>query len=973
MLCAQVHDLNLNGEWQIGTDRHYTSITIVPSIATDPSQINEGKLWYKRIIQLPKGNWTRATLVLNGARFSPEIYVNGEKVSQKNGGMTRTCFLLNHKDVMPNKSITLEIALTSLRDLSPNDASYIPKADQWRSNVSSSLWDDVYIHFHNDKYIQRLVPYYDIDKKTIDIHFEFESFSNSKTIIDYQADIYDLNGKLLLSKQGKCSNRKTNIHFDYAGILTEWSPDNPRLYQLKVELKRGKNIIDSQLQNVGIKSFVVKDKQFFLNGKLCKLRGGSVAWHRWVRSEEGRELAYDTIWFAENIIKRLKDHGANYIRFHLGVPPQRLLDLCDKYGLLVQYEWSFFHGMPATYESLLEQFPAWFDVAMQHPSIAIFHPYNETEGNQLKIVWKAIENILPNYPNLVLKDKDVIHIHKYWWSLFENVGIYYDDASQFSKAIMVDEFGGNYLDENGNIGGYPSLKESFLRFLGRNNTSEERLAFQAITNARIGEYWRRINAAGIAPFVIASSWEDGNTWFMGKLADGNPKPVWNALTALYSPRSVSLDIWDRNFIPNQSVMIPLFFFNDTESDTILTSKISIEDKWGKIYNENFIKTDIKAFEQKSLPVKLCLPAKEGEFTIKAELQNRPSTVKYRIVSAWDMRTLIAKIPEKLKQISVAVPEEEIELKRMLFHKGIDIKPLTDKDVKVLIASLATWQNLSKGDTLTQKMIEYAIESRISVVLLDVGDRKLGQGYPEKEGDLGNLEGLSKITNPQINKYEIIKGLKLICTEAPEPESHLHASAENNELWYNLPKESTWLWNGLRGGLIVPATYIEITGLSPDAYCEQWKARGAEVEKIKGSNYFAYELEGFYMFSSSDKDTETEKKLRSYVSFLVEDAPSLASNINSLAPIHITNLSTEYKECKDGRAKKIIVLANAGKNLTRTPVLKVDFGEGKGEMLISQLLTAGRLSPEFGETTKYGIRYDEVAVQMVLNMINTVIK
>lgn len=111
-----------------------------------------------------------------------------------------------------------------------------------------------------------------------------------------------------------------------------------------------------------------------------------------------------------------------------------------------------FHGMPATYESLLEQFPAWFDVAMQHPSIAIFHPYNETEGNQLKIVWKAIENILPNYPNLVLKDKDVIHIHKYWWSLFENVGIYYDDASQFSKAIMVDEFGGNYLDENGNIG-----------------------------------------------------------------------------------------------------------------------------------------------------------------------------------------------------------------------------------------------------------------------------------------------------------------------------------------------------------------------------------------------------------------------------------------------------------------------------------------------------------------------------------------
>ena len=533
---AQVPDLSLNGKWEAGLNRVYTFTTDVPGITLDPSKMTDGKLWYKREVMMPKGDWGKTTLVLMGARFAPEVYVNGIKVSQQNGGMAPTFHLLNHKSVVPGKTITIEIALTSLRDLTQTDASYIARADHWRSNCSSSLWDDVYLHFHNDARIQRLVPYYNVEKKTIDIRCDFEKIGKGSAS-NFEANIYDLNGKLLLSNAGKCSGNSANIHFNYANHLQEWTPDNPHLYRLEVLLKQGNKLVDHKNINIGIKEFTVKNKQFYLNGNPCKMRGGTVVWHRWVRSPEGSVLGYDVDWFTENIIKRLKDHGANLLRFHLGNPPQRLLDLCDKYGLLVQYEWSFFHGMPASRESLMEQYPAWLNLAMQHPSVANYHPYNETEGDELHIVWSALDEILTDYPPLVMEERDVIHVHKYWWSLFENVGIYYDDADQFDKTIMVDEFGGNYLDEKGDLGGYRSLKESNLRFLGRSNTAEERLNFQTITNARIGEYWRRINAAGIAPFTILSSWEDGNTWFMGKLADGNPKPVWNALTALYAPQS----------------------------------------------------------------------------------------------------------------------------------------------------------------------------------------------------------------------------------------------------------------------------------------------------------------------------------------------------------------------------------------------------------------------------------------------------
>ena len=74
-------------------------------------------------------------------------------------------------------------------------------------------------------------------------------------------------------------------------------------------------------------------------------------------------------------------------------------------------------------------------------------------------------------------------------------------------------------------------------------------------------------------------------------------------------------------------------------------------------------------------------------------------------------------------------------------------------------------------------------------------------------------------------------------------------------------------------------------------------------------------------------------------------------------------------CRDSVAENLIVLADAGKNLTRTPVVLIDFGKDKGKLVISQLLTAGRLSENYGTDGLYGVRYDETAVQVVLNMLS----
>jgi hypothetical protein len=922
---------------------------------------------------LPEGHWKYATLELKGARFSPEVYINGFSVSKQNGGMAPTYHLLKHKDVKPGESITIEIALSSLDNLPESDASYIPEADHWRSNISSYLWDDVVLKFHNEIKIRRLIPFYDIENKVIKLKYELDTIDYQKIdLFSIEIEITDLYGKKLIEKEFEKKGLKGELDICYGDTMQLWTPLNPNLYNLIISVKDRKRTFDTEQIAIGIKQFDEKEKQFWLNNNPYKVRAGTVVWHRWSRNIENIDILYDTTWFKNNIIAPLKERGANTLRFHLGNPPERFLDLCDKYGLLVQYEWIFFHGMPASEESLVEQWRIWLDLAMKHPSVALIHPYNETAEEQLETAWSALNELLPEYPDLVVEDRDVLHIHKYWWSLFENLGLYFDTYDEFPKAIMVDEFGGNYLDGQYNMGNYPTTPEAFLRFLGRGHTAEQRMHHHTISNSRVAEYWRRIGAAGFSPFCILGSKEDGNHWYVGDIHEGNLKPVWNALTAAWSPKSVSIEIWDRNFIPGQTIAFPIHFFNDTDIEDSLRAEIRIEDLNGNVlYHHNFQK-NIVAFSKKVDTFSLSLPQAEGKYLIKAELLNPPDYVKYPVISEWQINIFRLKIDEKLHHIKIAIPSYEDELYKFSVDNNLSTTDFNDPKADVILISAKTWDKIARQEKETLEIIENAINSGVSVIMLDVGDIFLGQGYLDQKSKLTFLQGRYSVNNQVINKYEIINGIELTFKQIAEPESHIHPDKNNNMLWENIPLDHTWLWNGLRGGLIVPATNMEISGINQNAYLSKWVAKGAEENKIKSESYFAYDLQGFYRFSDLSNDEKLINELRREVKFLVEDAPALKGSINPNAPIEVINLAEGYKSSQKGQAKNILPLVNCGRNLIQTPVMLIDFGEGKGQLIISQLITKGRLSSSQKNGGLYDVRYDVVACQFLINMIKLAI-
>lgn len=972
-----IQPLSLNGEWKARDEAGvYSRVVEVPGIINDPAKMDEGPVWLKREVVLPGGNWETVSLLFKGARYNPAVYVNGDRVSFREGGMGPRTHYIEHADLRPANKVSLEVELMSLADMSEDNASYTPIADHWRSSISAYIWDDVVLQFHRGVAINRMIPFTDIHEDKVDVHV-FPEFLQDEIKGGTIRATLSQGGTVLTAGDASFDQKaeKAIVTLPFDGKIQLWSPDTPHLYDLTVELLAGGQILDRRRYVYGAKEFKLdaSGKQFLLNGQPFRARANTVVWPRWVRNPEGYELAWNEEWFEKNIVLRSKALGVNTLRFHLGNPPEKYIELCNKHGLLVQYEWSFFHGMPATVESLLDQWTDWFDLGVRQASVGLYHPYNETNPEWLPPAWTAINQIIEDYPPLLIADREVTHVHKYWWSLFENLGLYYDSYEQFPTAIMVDEFGGNYLDANYDYGLYKTVRDTFRRFLGDNETVAQRVKLHTQSNVKVGEYWRRIGAAGYSPFCALGSHEDGSHWFEGDLREGNPKPVWEALAVIWSPLAASIDLWDQNFTGGQLIDVPVHFINDTAEAVDMEVLLTVEAGEARLFKQT-LRQQVEAFGTRVEKYEVTLPVTPGEYWIKAELLNEQAEIEHPVVSAWDFRILEVKRPEALNAVVLAIPEYEAELTAFAAAQNLKhVRPGTGTDYDTLVLSREAWQKIAQGDETLKAYIDRSVAKGRSVLLLDVGPQSLGQGYPAEEGNLGPLQGVARIYEQKNVTTHVFGNVSLLFGQAPEPESHVHAHPENPALWNHLAEDDVWLWNGYRGGLIVPADHIEVLGLSRQGFFDLWVERGGDPEAIRSNTaYTAYTLDGYYAFSAQPEKDEAEviQGLRDHIKFIQEDAPAIAAYIDPGAPVEILKLNQEYAKLSEDAERSLSVqpLAMAGKGLKKNPVQLIRFEGTDSQVLASQLLTRGRLAEGFGTDGHYGVRYDPAAVQMVLNML-----
>ncbi len=147
-----------------------------------------------------------------------------------------------------------------------------------------------------------------------------------------------------------------------------WDVDNPKLYNLVVEVMQNGVCVDSEKTRIGFRTFRIDaEKGFFLNGRPLKIMG--TCNHQ---DHAGVGVGVpDSVQYYR--IKRLKEMGTNAYRCAHNLPAKEILDACDEIGLIVMDENRRFESRT----EVLEYLDIMVKRDRNHPSIIFWSLFNE--------------------------------------------------------------------------------------------------------------------------------------------------------------------------------------------------------------------------------------------------------------------------------------------------------------------------------------------------------------------------------------------------------------------------------------------------------------------------------------------------------------------------------------------------------------------------------------------------------------------
>ena len=246
-----------------------------------------------------------------------------------------------------------------------------------------------------------------------------------------------------------------------------WSPSNPALYDLKVELLDNGTVIDEYKARVGFCELKCDKNRFVLNGEDIFLVG--VCRHEMHGRDTGHTVSYNDIY---NDMKMIKDTGCNFVRL-VHYPHNKVtLDIADELGLLVCEEPGMWQADVKNKELTSECLEVLRRVVLRdrnHPSIAFWLAFNECdfdeeflkqavavcrENDPSRLVSGA--NNMPNdetkkYYNLCQLDFYTMHPYSETFDMAKKASEVLSD-----KPLMFTEWGGYYVYDN------PHLLTDFL-------------------------------------------------------------------------------------------------------------------------------------------------------------------------------------------------------------------------------------------------------------------------------------------------------------------------------------------------------------------------------------------------------------------------------------------------------------------------------------------------------------------------------
>lgn len=341
--------LNVPGDWNTQKDELF---------------FYEGTVWYEKAFNYHIKVNKRLFIYFGAANYNAVVYLNGKKLGEHTGGFTPFDFEITNNIRNGENYVVVKVDNKRLKSGVPT-----LNTDWWNyggltRNVELIEEPSTFIQ---DYFIQLKKGSQNIIQGWIKLNGEGKK----------QAVSINISGTNVNKKINTGKNETTKFSFNADVKL--WSPENPYLYDVKIESQT-----DTIVDQIGFRTIETKGTDILLNGKPVFLRGISIHEEAPIRS--GRAFSDAD---AHTLLTWAKELGCNYVRLAHYPHNENMIREAEKMGLLVWSEipvyWTIQWENRETLNNALNQLTKMITRDKNRAPVIIWSMANETPRSNARL------------------------------------------------------------------------------------------------------------------------------------------------------------------------------------------------------------------------------------------------------------------------------------------------------------------------------------------------------------------------------------------------------------------------------------------------------------------------------------------------------------------------------------------------------------------------------------------------------------
>ncbi|KAA3611636.1 MAG: hypothetical protein DWQ01_05980 [Planctomycetota bacterium] len=287
------------------------------------------QVWYRRKLS-PPPSWhgKRIFLHFGAADFLLTVWVNGQEVGQQESGYLPCSFDLTpflRKD--GNDQLVVRVFDDPMDPAQPRGKQHPSgKRNRWHYTHMTGIWQTVWLEARSPYHLQSMQFYPQVKPCAGTMKVQVLAPGGSQV----RFHLYDRKGRLRQSDSAEVQNGTVVLNIETDTGLKPWTPEDPYLYPLELQLEVNGQIRDHVESYVGFRTFEAKGGKFLLNGEPIFLHGllDQGYWPTGLYTPPSDDRALEDL-------QRIKALDFNHLRRHQIVADPRFLYHCDFLGLLV--------------------------------------------------------------------------------------------------------------------------------------------------------------------------------------------------------------------------------------------------------------------------------------------------------------------------------------------------------------------------------------------------------------------------------------------------------------------------------------------------------------------------------------------------------------------------------------------------------------------------------------------------------------